>query len=105
MVLKFLQIYSPFVPLSGITAEEAMQDPLAKHAEEIIATTPAGSVVMTNAHTWHSGRNNSDGSRRRVLHAYYTAREHPQQQDQRRWLTDETKNRLNAPQRWLLDVD
>jgi ectoine hydroxylase-related dioxygenase (phytanoyl-CoA dioxygenase family) len=85
--------------------EEMMADPNAPHPREIIAEVPAGSVVMRNAHTWHGGTNNTSGARRRVLHACYTAREHPQQQDQRRWLLPETRAWLTPAQRELLDVE
>jgi ectoine hydroxylase-related dioxygenase (phytanoyl-CoA dioxygenase family) len=85
--------------------EDLLADPAAPHPDEIIAEVPAGSVVMINAHTWHGGTTNTSGARRRVLHAYYTAREHPQQQDQRRWLTPETNAWLSPAQRWLLDVE
>ena len=85
--------------------EELLDEPAAPHPDQIVAQVPAGSVLMFNAHTWHGGTTNRSGERRRVLHAYYTAREYPQQQDQRRWLTDETRSRLSVTQRWLLDVD
>jgi len=62
-------------------------------------------VVMINAHTWHGGTANRSGARRRVLHAYYTAREHEQQQDQRKWAKDETREWLSEAQRWLLDIE
>lgn len=77
----------------------------APHPEEIVAAVPAGSVIMINAHTWHGGTTNRSGERRRVLHSYYTAREHVQQQDQRHWATDETRLWLSEEQRWLLDID
>ena len=82
-----------------------MEDPNAAHPDEIVATVPAGSVIMINAHTWHGGTTNRSSERRRVLHAYYAAREHEQQQDQRRWITEETRAWLSAEQSWLLDVD
>jgi len=85
--------------------EDFLDDPAATHPEAIVAEALAGSVIMINAHTWHGGTKNRSGARRRVLHAYYTAREHPQQQDQRRWITDETLAWLTEEQRWLLDVD
>lgn len=85
--------------------EDCLKDPEAAHADQIVAQVPAGSVIMINAHTWHGGTVNSSGERRRVLHAYYTAREHSQQQDQHRWLKTETENWLSEQQRWLLDVD
>jgi ectoine hydroxylase-related dioxygenase (phytanoyl-CoA dioxygenase family) len=85
--------------------QDFMEDPEASHPEEIVAEIPAGSVIMINAHTWHAGTTNRSGARRRVLHGYYTAREHSQQQDQRRWITEETLAWLSPEQRWLLDVD
>ena len=85
--------------------QDYLEDLEAPHPEEIVASVPAGSIIMINAHTWHGGTTNRSGARRRVLHAYYTAREHPQQQDQRKWITSETRERLSAAQRWLLDVD
>ncbi|MGK0238549.1 MAG: ectoine hydroxylase-related dioxygenase (phytanoyl-CoA dioxygenase family) [Candidatus Pelagisphaera sp.] len=84
--------------------EEFLDDLDAAHPEEIVATVPAGSVIMINAHTWHGGTTNRSGKRRRVLHSYYTAREHEQQQNQQRWVTDESRTWLTAGQRWLLDV-
>ena len=85
--------------------EDFLDDPEATHLEEIVAEVPAGSVIMINAHTWHGVTTNRSGGRRRVLYAYYTAREHPQQQDQRRWIIDETRAWISEGQRWLLDVD
>jgi len=85
--------------------EDFLDEPAATHPDQIVAAVPAGSVVMINAHTWHGGTTNRSGQRRRVLHSYYTAREHPQQQDQRRWITEETRAWLSDEQRWLLDVD
>ncbi len=85
--------------------EAFVDDPSATHPDEIVAVVPAGSVVMINAHTWHGGTTNRTGGRRRVLHAYYTAREHEQQQDQRRWARGETRKWLSGEQCWLLDID
>lgn len=85
--------------------EAFVEDPSATHPDEIVAVVPAGSVVMINAHTWHGGTTNRTGERRRVLHAYYTAREHEQQQDQRKWAKDETRKWLSDAQSWLLDID
>lgn len=85
--------------------EAFVEDPSATHPDEIVAVVPAGSVVMINAHTWHGGTANRSGARRRVLHAYYTAREHEQQQDQRKWAKDETREWLSEAQRWLLDIE
>ena len=85
--------------------QDYLEDPEGPHPDEIIAEVPAGSVVMINAHTWHGGTKNTSGKRRRVLHSYYTAREHPQQQDQRKWITEETLAWLSPEQKWLIDVE
>lgn len=82
---------------------DEMADPSATHPREIHVQAPAGSVVVYNAHCWHGGTVNRSGARRRVMHAYYTARENAQQQDQKRWLSDATKARLDPARRWLLD--
>jgi hypothetical protein len=84
--------------------EQLLADCDAPHPEQLIGEVPAGTVIMINAHTWHGGTNNTNGARRRVLHSYFTAREHKQQQDQRRWLRPETFARLTPAQRWLVDV-
>ena len=85
--------------------EDVLDDVMAPHPEEIIWEAPAGSVLIFNAHTWHGGTDNRTGARRRLLHGYFTSREDPQQQDQRRWLTEATRRRLTPAQRWLLDVE
>ncbi len=43
---------------------------------------PAGSVMIYNAHAWHGGTRNREGSRRRVLHGLYIDRADTPQQDQ-----------------------
>lgn len=46
---------------------KSLAQPLAHHPDEQIAVGHAGSVLMMNGHTWHSGRrNNSTGPRRCV---------------------------------------
>ncbi len=85
--------------------EDVLDDVIAPHDDEIILTAKAGSVLIFNAHTWHGGTNNTNGERRRLLHGYFTAREDPQQQDQKKWLTEATARRLTPAQKWLLDVD
>lgn len=84
--------------------DEVLSDLMAPHPDEIILNAKAGSVLIFNAHTWHGGTDNSSGERRRLLHAYYTLREDPQQQDQRKWITEATAKRLTPAQKWLLDV-
>jgi len=81
-----------------------MADPSAPHPREIRVQAEPGSVVVFNAHCWHGGTINHSGARRRVIHSYYTARENPQQQDQKRWLSAASTARFAPAQRWLLDL-
>jgi ectoine hydroxylase-related dioxygenase (phytanoyl-CoA dioxygenase family) len=74
------------------------------HPKETIVTAAAGTVIVFNAHCWHGGTRNANGRRRRVCHGYYTRRNLPQQTDQRAYLRPETRIRLTAAQRWILDV-
>jgi ectoine hydroxylase-related dioxygenase (phytanoyl-CoA dioxygenase family) len=74
------------------------------HPQQVVATCPAGSVLLMNSHTWHGGTPNPSGKRRRAMHAYWCAREHGQQLDQKEYLRKRTWDRLTPAQRWLLDV-
>lgn len=78
-----------------------LDDPAAPHPDESVLEAAAGSVLVLNAHTWHGGTANASGRPRRIAHVYWTAREHPQQQDQRRWLRGETVAALTPAERWL----
>jgi len=79
-------------------------DPQAPHPDEIVLQAPAGTVVVMNAHLWHGGTINRSGARRRVVHCYWTGREHAQQLDQAAYIRLRTWRRLTPAQRWLLDV-
>ena len=59
-----------------------LTDPNDIHPEEQSVVAPKGSVILMNAHLWHGGQKNLNGQSRRVIHAYYTAFEHPQQTSQ-----------------------
>ena len=86
------------------TAQEVLADPKASHPEELVLTAPAGSVVVINAHLWHGGTSNRTGARRRVVHCYFTAKEHPQQLDQAEYIRKRTWDRLTPAAREILDV-
>jgi ectoine hydroxylase-related dioxygenase (phytanoyl-CoA dioxygenase family) len=45
---------------------KAMAQPAARHPEEQVVTGSAGSVLLLNGHTWHSGRRNASGGPRRA---------------------------------------
>jgi len=84
--------------------EDVLSDIDSPHPEEVFFECPAGSVMIFNAHTWHGGTVNKIGARRRVLHGLYIDRMDVPQQDQKKWYTAETDERLTTSQKWLLDV-
>jgi len=81
-----------------------VDDVHAAHPDEVTLTGAAGTVVVFNGHCWHGGTANVDGSRRRVLHVSYVARDRPQQVDCAAVTTPETAARLSADVHYLLDL-
>lgn len=72
------------------------------HPDQILALADPGDVVFMNAHTRHGGTVNTSGRRRRVIHGYFTAAEHPQQCDFPKLLSAATRARLTPEQLRLL---
>ncbi len=72
---------------------------------EQLITGSAGTVVVMNAHMWHGGTANRTDKPRRAMHVYYTRRDKPQQQYQKRLLSGEVQDRVSAKARWLLALD
>lgn len=87
------------------TAHEVMADPADTHPEEVLAIAPAGTVLVFNSHLWHGGTRNTTQNTRRALHAYFTAREFPQQLSQRQYIRLETFRRLSPAARYILDIE
>lgn len=85
-------------------AERAPVDPYAAYPGEITVVAPAGSVVVCNAHLWHSGTTKKNDARRRLLALSYTRRDLPQQLVQRDYVTQGLLGRISEGQRFLLDV-
>lgn len=83
---------------------DEMDDLLATHPQEAYVTGPAGSVGFFNGQIWHGSTENHTTNKRRVVHCAYTARENPQQTDQRQYLRAETAARLSPAARYVLDV-
>lgn len=77
----------------------------APHPEEQLVLGKAGDVVVMNAHMWHGGTANRTALPRRAMHAYYTRCDQPQQQYQKRWLSDEVQARLSPAARGILALD
>jgi ectoine hydroxylase-related dioxygenase (phytanoyl-CoA dioxygenase family) len=54
---------------------------------------------------WHGGTANRTAAHRRAMHVYYTRRDKPQQQYQKRLVRPETQSRLSPAARKLLALD
>lgn len=89
----------------GQLPQQALKDPLAPQPQEILITGTAGTVVVMNAHLWHGGTANRTSEPRRALHAFYTRRDKPQQQYQKKLLSPEVQSRLTPEQRQILALD
>lgn len=84
--------------------KDEMDDLLAPHPQEVYITGPAGSVGFFNGQIWHGSTTNRSDQTRRVYHCALTARENPQQTNQREYLRPETEQRLSPAARYILDV-
>ena len=84
--------------------QDQMEDVMQPHPDEVYITGPAGSVAFFNGQAWHGSTTNRTESTRRVYHSAFTARENPQQTDQRAHLRPETEARLTPAARYILDV-
>lgn len=94
----------PGTHLSGKVPQNEMDNPLDTHPDEILIEAPAGTVVIFNSHTWHGGTNNQTDAYRRAIHSYYCRRDQPQQQDQKRFIRQETLDRISDAAKTILDV-
>lgn len=81
-----------------------VSDPQAPHPDQVLVTGTKGTVVIFNGHLWHGGTTNTDGSRRRVIHASYVARSGKQQVDCRNVTLPTVKAALADDARYLLDL-
>jgi len=95
--------HSTASPVLGDTSH-VPADPFAPYPGEVLVTVPAGHVVVTNAHIWHSGTQRLGPARRRMLHLSYIRRDMPQQLVQQKYLTPAFDARLNDAQRFLLEL-
>ncbi|RMG38489.1 MAG: phytanoyl-CoA dioxygenase family protein [Planctomycetota bacterium] len=84
---------------------EVLADPAAPHPDQRLITAEAGSVVVFDAHLWHSGTRNQSDDLRRALHAFYCRWDKPQQQYQKALLRADTQRRLPPELRRLLALD
>lgn len=84
--------------------DQAMADPNEKHPDEIRILAPAGSVFIFNSHVWHGGTTNLTDKDRRSIHSYFCRRDQPQQIDQSRYITEETRKRIGEKGQYILAV-
>jgi Phytanoyl-CoA dioxygenase (PhyH) len=89
----------------GQLPQQALKDPVGPHPQEILVTGKAGTVVVMNAHLWHGGTANRTAGPRCALHAFYTRRDKPQQQYQKKLLSAEVQQRLSPELRRILALD
>ena len=91
-----------------LTAEEKARIPSdldAPYPGEVLVTAPAGSAVILNSSLWHSGTLKKGDAHRRVCHLTYTRRDLPQQLTQIDYLTKPLFDRMNAANRFLLEIE
>ncbi len=84
--------------------DDAMADPNDKHPDEIRIIAPAGSVFIFNSHVWHGGTTNQTAHERRSIHSYFCTRDQPQQIDQKKYITEETMQRIGEVSMHILAV-
>ena len=87
----------------GRRPEDAMEDPLAAHPEEIRLDAPAGSLAIFNGYVWHSGTENTTDRPRRGLFTVYSRSDQPRQNDQASRADEETLERLSPAARRIMD--
>lgn len=95
----------PGTHLHARLPQEAMEDPMAPHSDEVIMEAPAGSVVIFNSHSWHGGTTNHTPNPRRAIHSYFCRKDQPQQVDQKRYIKQETLDRLPEGAAEILGLD
>jgi len=84
--------------------QDVIEDLEASHPHEHIITAPAGTVFIFNSHVWHGGTQNKTDKPRRSIHSYFCTRDEPQQINQKKYITPETRNRIGELGIKILDV-
>jgi ectoine hydroxylase-related dioxygenase (phytanoyl-CoA dioxygenase family) len=89
----------------GKTPQDVLKDPAASHPDEVVLTGHAGTVVVMNAHCWHGGQANQTDRPRTALHAFFSRRDKPQQQYQKRLVDPELQQTFSPELRKVLALD
>lgn len=95
----------PGTHLSQLLPQDAMDNPMNAHPNELIVEASAGCVVIFNSHTWHGGTTNLTDKPRRAIHSYFCRGDQPQQTNQREFIRTETRKRIGKEAAKILDVD
>lgn len=79
-----------------------MIDPVADHPDQIHLLGAAGSLVVINAHTWHGGTRNPSPIPRRLVSAFFSAKDH-YQSIAHRHLSQAARSRLSPAAQTVID--
>lgn len=90
--------------LSKQHPRDALDDPKARHPDEVVLNEKAGTVVIFNSHTWHGGTLNRSDAPRYGLHGYFCRRDQKQQLVQKDYIRPETYARLSEAAKTVLEV-
>ena len=71
---------------------------------EIRAIAEAGSIVAFNLNTWHAGAKNINGKPRKTIFIQIKKRDQEQLLNYKKFLSQETKKKLNECQKYLLSI-
>jgi hypothetical protein len=96
-----------FVPGSHRWTEfpaETFSDPCAPHPDELLASGPAGSVILFNASTWHGHTANTSAAPRRSLQATFIPRDGKPATDFAARMLPETYARIGAIARYVIGL-
>lgn len=89
--------------LPGLPADH-MADVKEPHPNQLLLEAPAGSVAVFSSHCWHGGTQNRTEGPRRGVFGYFTAREFPQELDQREHIRKQVHDQLSDAVKYILDV-
>ena len=77
------------------TPQSQLDNPLADHPDQELIVGPAGSLVVMNAHLWHSGMESNADVTRLALHVFFCRLDKPQQQYQKELLSEAVRESLD----------
>ncbi|PCJ60878.1 MAG: phytanoyl-CoA dioxygenase [Planctomycetota bacterium] len=94
----------PGTHLSRNSPKKDLDDTMVDHPNQIQFLAKAGTVVVLNSHTWHSGMTNKTDVPRRAMHSYFCRVDQEQQLNQKKYINKATLDRLSPESKVILDV-